>query len=246
VDSSSRPSEGPVHGVRDLPNPEIVSVRQGIPATMAQAGSRCGPWIVSAPETALRSAGDLVDVGCCRAPEVTPRPSESAGVEPRPTRRRSPTAQLVSPSHDCVLCVAQHANGGVVGAHDHRPGRARGAGVSHAGAGLCERGRRVPRRGPDGRGARARPGGRGRSPRSSPAATRQVRRSRNRIRYRDTAPVLGRIRASWTSYSRLSLRTTRIHAATTPSCRGALHRQGVGGPASRAALPLTPSAFAIA
>jgi DNA-binding IclR family transcriptional regulator len=23
-----------------------------------------------------------------------------------------------------VLCVAQHANGGVVGAHDHRPGRA--------------------------------------------------------------------------------------------------------------------------
>jgi hypothetical protein len=38
----------------------------------------------------------------------------------------------------------------------------------------------------------------GRSPRSSPAATRQVRRSRKRIRDRDTAPVLGRIRASWT------------------------------------------------
>jgi DNA-binding IclR family transcriptional regulator len=45
---------------------------------------------------------------------VTPRPSELAGVEPRPTRRRSPTAQLVSPSYDCVLCLAQHANGGVV------------------------------------------------------------------------------------------------------------------------------------
>jgi len=35
---------------------------------MAQAGSRCGSWIVSTPETALSSAGE-VDVGSCRAPE---------------------------------------------------------------------------------------------------------------------------------------------------------------------------------
>jgi uncharacterized protein DUF4365 len=55
---------------------------------MAQAGSRCGSWIVSTPETALRSAGDLADVGCCRALEgdastvrigrcrATPHPAE--------------------------------------------------------------------------------------------------------------------------------------------------------------------------
>lgn len=36
---------------------------------MAQTGSRCGSWIVSTPETALRLARDPVDVGCCRAPE---------------------------------------------------------------------------------------------------------------------------------------------------------------------------------
>ena len=29
----------------------------GIPAVTAQAASRCGSWIVSTPETALRSAG---------------------------------------------------------------------------------------------------------------------------------------------------------------------------------------------
>jgi hypothetical protein len=65
----------------------------------------------------------------------------------------------------------------------------------------------VPRRGPGGRGARARPGGRG-----DRRARRPRRHGRSadpeRIRYRDTAPVLGRIRASWTSSSRLSLRTT--------------------------------------
>jgi hypothetical protein len=55
--------------VRDLPNPQIASVRQGIPATIAQAGSRRGSSIVSTPETALRSAGDPVAVGCCRARE---------------------------------------------------------------------------------------------------------------------------------------------------------------------------------
>jgi hypothetical protein len=39
--------------------------------------------------------------------------------------------------------------------------------------------------------------------------------------------------------------TMRIRAVTS-SCRGRLHRQGVGVPASRAAFPLTASAFAIA
>jgi hypothetical protein len=147
---------------------------------MAQAGSRCGSWIVSTPETALRSAGTWSTSAAAEHRRVTSRPSELAGVEPRPARRRSPTAQLVSPSYDCVLCVAQHANGGVVGAHDHQPGRARGAGVGHAGAGLCERGRRVPRRGPGGRGARARPGGGG---------DRRARRPRRHGRSAD--PVSG-------------------------------------------------------
>jgi DNA-binding IclR family transcriptional regulator len=36
-----------------------------------------------------------------------------------------------------VLCVAQHANSGVVGAHDHRPGRARGAGVGQRARGYA-------------------------------------------------------------------------------------------------------------
>jgi hypothetical protein len=82
-------------------------------------------------------AGDRaqVGVGCCRAPEDDASTERMAGVEPRPTRRRFPTAQVVWPSYDCVLCVAQHADGGVVGAHDHRPGRAPGAGLGHAGAG---------------------------------------------------------------------------------------------------------------
>ena len=120
---------------------------------------------------------------------VTPRPSESGGVEPRPTRRGSPTAQLASPSYDCVVCVAQHANGGVVGAPDHRPGRAREAGVGHAGAGLCERGRRVPRRGPGGRGARARRGGRGhRRARRPPRHGRSADPKRIPLRDRVPAP----------------------------------------------------------
>lgn len=104
-------------------------------------------YVLTMRVAALTSASGLVGVA---APIVALLHTETAL-----------TAQLVSPSYDCVLCVAQHANGGVVGEHDHRPGRARGAGVGDASAGLCERGRRVPRRGPGSRGARARPGGRG-------------------------------------------------------------------------------------
>jgi hypothetical protein len=158
VDSSSRPSEGPVHGVRDLPNPEIACVRQGTPRHDGSGGFK------------VRIV-DRVDAG------------DRAQVRRGPGRRRLLLAHLVSPSYDCVVCVAQHANGGVVGAHDHRPVRA-------------SRSRRRPR----GRGAmRARTAGtatgsgrsrrpcatrrEGRSPRSSPAATRQVGRSQSGSRY---------------------------------------------------------------
>jgi hypothetical protein len=103
---------------------------------MAQAGSRCGSWIVSTPETALRSAGDLVDVGCCW----------------RTSSRRATTAWCASRSTPTAGSSARTITD---------PCALRGAGVGHAGAGLCERGRRVPRRGPGGRGARARRGGRG-------------------------------------------------------------------------------------
>jgi hypothetical protein len=103
---------------------------------MAQAGSRCGSWIVSTPETALRSAGDLIDVGCCW----------------RTSSRRATTAWCASRSTPTAGSSARTITD---------PCALRGAGVGHAGAGLCERGRRVPRRGPGGRGARARRGGRG-------------------------------------------------------------------------------------
>jgi hypothetical protein len=212
---------------------------------MAQAGSRCGTRIASTQETALRSAGAWSTSAAAEHRRVTPRPSELPG------GRATPHSAEIS---DGAARLAELRLRAVRRAARQRRGRRRARSPTRA----CSRSRRRPR----GRGAmRARTAGtatgsgrsrrpcatrrEGRSPRSSPAATRQVRRSRNRIRYRNTAPVVGRIRASWTSCSRLSLRTTRIRAAT-PSCRGALHSQGVGGPASRAALPLTASAFAIA
>ncbi len=91
MDSSSRPSEGPVHGVRDLPNPEIACVRQGTPRHDGSGAFK------------VRIV-DRVDAG------------DRAQVRRGPGRRRLLLAHLVSPSYDCVVCVAQHANGGVVGA----------------------------------------------------------------------------------------------------------------------------------
>ena len=45
--------------------------------------------------------GDLSDVGCCRAPEVTPRPSELAGVARRPNSADIVTA--VSRNDEVVM-----------------------------------------------------------------------------------------------------------------------------------------------
>ncbi len=53
----------------DLPDPQIASVRQGIPAVMAQAGSGAdrGSSRRRRPRSGRRET--LVDVGCCRVPE---------------------------------------------------------------------------------------------------------------------------------------------------------------------------------
>jgi hypothetical protein len=158
---------------------------------MAQAGSRCGSWIVSTPETALRSAGDLVDVGCCRAPEGDASTERIArwsshaplGGDPRrrSSSRRATTACCASRSTPTAGSSARTITDPGVLEEQASATRARGYASEMAstatGSGRSRRPRATRRK--------------GRSPRSSPAATRQVRRSRKRIRYRDTAPVLG-------------------------------------------------------
>jgi hypothetical protein len=150
---------------------------------MAQAGSRCGSWVVSTPETALRSAGDLVDVGCCRTPEGDASPERIGRCRTTPHSAGIP---------DGAPRLAELRLRGVRRAARQRRGRRRARSPTRA----CSRSRRRPR----GRGAmRARTAGtatgsgrsrrpcatrrEGPSPRSSPAATWQVRRSQSGSRY---------------------------------------------------------------
>ena len=138
----------------------------GDPRHDGSDGFKVPPWIVSTPETALRSTGDLVDVGCCRAPDG------DASTERIGRCRATPhTAEI----RDGAARLAELRLRAVRRAARQRRGRRRARSPTRA----CSRSRRRLR----GRGAM------------------RARTASN------TAPVLGRIRASWTSYSRVSLRT---------------------------------------